>query len=328
MRVGVLDVGSQAAHLLVADDALGMPLPVWAVKRKLRLAERVDTSGTLTPEALELLTGAVAAAVVRAREIGVEQLFGYATAVVRDAPNRDEALSLVRSRSGLALTVLSGVEEANLTFLAARMWMGSRAGPLLLLDIGGGSVEVAYGPAFSAQVAVSLPLGAGRLTRERLSGDPPSRAQLSSLRSHLREQFAQTAHRLRGRHPYTPVATSRTFHQLARLCGAAPARSGPFALRVLRREDLRGQLDRLALLSAAQRAQLPGISAPRARQSLAGALIAHTAMEMLDLRQVTVCPWGLREGILLRGLRSPGWWREHSTQLGCRAAALGLLARP
>jgi exopolyphosphatase/guanosine-5'-triphosphate,3'-diphosphate pyrophosphatase len=214
--------------------------------------------------------------------------------------------------------VLSGLEEAELTFLAARRWMGWRAGPLLLVDIGGGSLEVASGHDLTTDVAVSLPLGAGRLTRERLRGDPPTGRQVKALQEYLKEELAGIAERVRWEQPHTAVATSRTFHQLARLCGAAPRRRGPFIPRLLRRKDLRGQLARLAGLSAADRARLPGISRPRARQSLAGALVAHTAMDLFGLRQVIVCPWALREGILLHRLESAAWWRERSLDLGVR----------
>ncbi|MFC0528785.1 Ppx/GppA phosphatase family protein [Phytohabitans kaempferiae] len=316
MRIGVLDVGSNTAHLLVADTSGGMPLPVRTAKTRLRLAERVGPDGMLDEAAIGRLSDAVSLAVAQAREMGVEELFGYATATIRDAPNSQEALSAVRHRAGVTLGVLSGIEEAELTYLAARRWMGWRAGPLLVLDIGGGSVEVAYGRDVTAELAVSLPLGAGRLTRERLPGDPPSTGQVKALREYLREEFGGLAQRLRWARPRTAVATSRTFHQLARLCGAPPPRRGPFVQRLLHRKALGRQLPNLARLPTADRARLPGISAARAGQTLAGALVAHTAMDLFDLRRVMVCPWALREGILLRRLESAVWWRERSVDLG------------
>ena len=118
--------------------------------------------------------------------------------------------------------------------------------------------------------AASLPLGAGRLTREYLGGqDPPSEEDLRALRRRVRHQLRDVAERLRWEGPHAAVATSRTFQQLARLCGAAPGRQGLFVARQLNRGDLRACLPRLAALPAAERAALPGVSAPRARQSLA-----------------------------------------------------------
>jgi exopolyphosphatase/guanosine-5'-triphosphate,3'-diphosphate pyrophosphatase len=315
MRIGVLDVGSNTAHLLIADGGAGVPLPVHAIKAKLRLAEHVGSDGELGARAVDRLGSAVREAVAQARQWQVRELFAYATAVVRDAPNQREVLAAVQDRSGVQLGLLSGDEEAELTFLAARRWMGWRCGPLLLLDIGGGSFEIAYGPEVSPQFAVSLPLGAGRLTRERLHGDPPSHTEVKSLRRHITDQLTEAATRMRWEGPCTAVATSRTFYQLARLCGAPPKRLGPFVPRHLDRADLKEQLKRLARLPAAERAKLPGISTPRSRQSLAGAVVAHTAMTLFGLDDVAVCPWALREGILLRRLEQAAWWSQRTTSL-------------
>jgi len=315
MRVGVLDVGSNSAHLLVADTGVGLPLPVHAVKTRLRLADKVDAVGALDLRAVARLAEVVDKAVAAAREWEVGQLFGYATAVVRDAPNRDQVLAAVQQRAGIRLGLLTGLEEGRLTFLAARRWMGWRSGPLLLLDIGGGSMEIAFGQDVVPEFAVSLPLGAARLTREMSLSDPARPAELRALRKKVRDELAQVATRMRWEGTRTAVATSRTFQQLARLCGAPPMRDGPFVPRVLRRDDLRAQLKRLAALPVAERDGLPGISAARARQSLAGAIVAHTAMSLLGVSEVVVCPWALREGILLRRLESATGWHTEDTAL-------------
>jgi exopolyphosphatase/guanosine-5'-triphosphate,3'-diphosphate pyrophosphatase len=288
------------------------------MKTKLRLAEHVGADGTLGAPAVGRLCTAVADTVTRLDEWQVSELFSYATAVVRDAPNREQVLSAVYERAGIRLGLLTGVEEAQLTFLAARRWMGWQAGPFLLFDIGGGSMEIAFGHDVVAEFAVSLPLGAGRLTRELLRGDPPDRRAIKAARRAIRDQIGEVATRLRWERPRMALATSRTFHQLARLCGAAPMRDGPFVSRVLRRVDLKTQLERLAGLPARERSMLPGISAARARQALAGALIAHTAMSLLRVDSVAICPWALREGILLRRLESAAGWREHVARLPVR----------
>ena len=315
MRVGVLDVGSNTAHLLVADTGVGLPLPVHAVKARLRLADKVDAAGGLDIRAVHRLVEVVDKAVGAAREWEVGELFGYATAVVRDAPNRDKVLAAVQERVGIRLGLLTGVEEGKLTFLAARRWMGWRSGPLLLLDIGGGSMEIAYGQDVVPEFAVSLPLGAARLTREMPLSDPPRPSELKTLRKKVRGELAEVANRMRWEGTRTAVATSRTFQQLARLCGAPPMREGPFVPRVLRHDDLQAQMKRLAGLPVAERAALPGISAARARQSLAGAIVAHTAMSLLRVDEVVVCPWALREGILLRRLESATGWQTQATVL-------------
>src|SRR4051812_41982029 len=174
MRLAVLDIGSNTVNLLVADSGSGVPLPVHRRKRRSHLAEQLRRDGTLGDEARRHLIAAVADANEEASRFGVEAMFAYTTAVVRDAPNREQVLGEVESATGVRLGLLSGVEEARLTFLAARRWLGWQAGPMLLVDIGGGSMEVAYGRDRLPESALSVPLGAGRLTREFLrESDPP-----------------------------------------------------------------------------------------------------------------------------------------------------------
>ncbi|MEU3948530.1 Ppx/GppA family phosphatase [Streptomyces sp. NPDC029526] len=312
MRTSVMDVGSKTVRLVVADTDDGVPLPVHTAKWRLRLSEEVAPGEPLPEEAVDRLVEAVAAASRTAARWGAAGPLAFATAVVRGAPNRQEVLHEVRSRTDVALCTLPGEVEAELTFLGARRWMGWRSGPLALLDIGGGSLEVAFGRGRLPDFVASLPLGAGRLTHEFFAGqDPPPPSQVRALRRRVRHQLRDVAARIRWEGPRTAVATSRTFQQLGRLCGAAPGRHGPFVERELSCTDLRAAIDRLAALPAAERAHLPGISAPRAEQSLAGAVVAHTAMKLTGLSAVTICPWALREGVLLRHIEDgPGWWAE------------------
>jgi exopolyphosphatase / guanosine-5'-triphosphate,3'-diphosphate pyrophosphatase len=172
---------------------------------------------------------------------------------------------------------LTGVQEARLTYLAVRHWYGWRAGTLLMLDIGGGSMEIVLGRDFEPVFAASLPLGAGRLTREFLVEDPPTSAERRELRRHVRECLAQVRDRLHWEDlPRRVIGSSKTFKQLARLRGAPPQRKGPFVSRSLTRNDVATQAERLARLRATQRARLRGVSVPRARQILAGAIVAET----------------------------------------------------
>ncbi|MFD0318828.1 Ppx/GppA phosphatase family protein [Streptomyces flavalbus] len=314
MRISVVDVGSNTVRLVVADAEGGVPLPVHTAKWRLRLSEQVRPGGPVPEEAVERLVGAVADAARTAARWHAAGPLAFATAVVRAAPNREEVLRTVRDRTGVELCTLPGEVEAELTFLGARRWMGWRSGPLALMDIGGGSLEVAFGRGRMPDFAASLPLGAARLTHEFFAGqDPPSPELVRVLRRKVRHQLRDVAARIRWEGPRTAVVTSRTFQQLGRLCGAAPGRHGPFTERQLHRSDLRRAVTRLAELPAAERARLPGISAPRAAQSLAGAVVGHTAMKLTGLRTVTVCPWAIREGIMLRHIEDGGsWWAEVS----------------
>jgi exopolyphosphatase/guanosine-5'-triphosphate,3'-diphosphate pyrophosphatase len=313
MRTSVVDVGSNTVRLMVADAEGGVPLPVHTAKWRLRLSEQVKPGDPVPEEAVERLVEAVADAVRTADRWGASSPLAFATAVVRAAPNRREVLRTVRARTGVPLCTLPGEVEAELTFLGARRWMGWRVGPLALLDIGGGSLEVAFGRGRLPGFVASLPLGAARLTHEFLAGgqDPASPDQVKALRRRIRHELRDVAARIRWEGPRTAVATSRTFQQLGRLCGAPPGRHGPFMERRMRCSDLGDAVGRLAALSAAERARLPGISAPRAAQSLAGAVVGHTAMKLIGLKSVTLCPWAIREGVLLRHIEDgPSWWAE------------------
>src|SRR4029079_15950907 len=119
-----------------------------------------------------------------------EDLLAFATSAVRDATNSAAVLRRVRDETGVDLQVLSGEAEAIMTFLAVRRWFGWSAGRLLVLDIGGGSREIAAGVDEVPDPALSLPLGAGRLTRERLTGDPPTPSEIDKLRGYAEEQLA------------------------------------------------------------------------------------------------------------------------------------------
>lgn len=319
-----MDAGSNTVRLVVTDAKDGVPLPVHTAKWKLRLADAVGADGRFGEAATEQLVKALNAAAAMARRWGAPEPLAFATAVVRNAPDRADVLRAVHSRTGVRLCVLPGEVEAELTFLGVRRWMGWRSGPLALFDIGGGSLEVAFGRGRMPEFAASLPLGADRLTNEFFAcADAPSATEVRALRRAVRHQLRDATARIRWEQPHTTVATSRTFQQLARLCGAAPGRRGPFVERVLHRKDLRHAVERLAALSAAERSRLPGISAPRARQSLAGAVVGHTAMKLSSVKTVVICPWALREGILLRYLEDGAdWWTE--TELHADISRLGV----
>ncbi|MFI9648693.1 Ppx/GppA family phosphatase [Streptomyces sp. NPDC052040] len=304
MRLGVLDVGSNTVHLLVVDAHPGArPLPAHSHKAELRLAQLLDGDGAIGPAGVDKLVAVVLDALQAAEDKGVEELLPFATSAVREASNADEVLTRVKEATGVKLQVLTGAEEARLTFLAARRWFGWSAGKLLVLDIGGGSLEIAYGIDEEPDAAVSLPLGAGRLTAGWLPGDPPEPADVKALRRHVRAQIARTVGEFsRFGVPDHVVATSKTFKQLARLAGAARSAEGLYVQRELKRESLEGWVPQLAGMTAGQRADLPGVSEGRAEQLLAGALVAEGAMDLFRVETLEICPWALREGVILRRL--------------------------
>ena len=304
MRLGVLDVGSNTVHLLVVDAHRGAhPMPMISEKSVLRLAEQMDADGEITRVGADHLIRTVRDAVDSALSMGCEDLMAFATSAVRDASNVGAVLTRVQAETGVELEVLSGDQEARLTFLAVRRWCGWSAGRLLMLDIGGGSLEIASGIDEEPDVAVSLPLGAGRLTRAWLRHDPPRRRELARLREHIIEQLESPAAKLRNAGtPDRVVGTSKTFRSLARLTGAAPSSAGLRARRTLTDAGLRQVIAFISRMSADDLATLEGVSASRSHQLLAGALVAEAAMRALDVDMLDLCPWALREGVILQRL--------------------------
>ncbi|HEV2779185.1 MAG TPA: Ppx/GppA phosphatase family protein [Actinophytocola sp.] len=304
MRLGVLDVGSNTVHLLVVDAHRGAaPVPARSEKSVLRLAERINKSGELTRAGADELVKTVADARVSAEKLGCDDFMAFATSALREADNAAKVLQRVTDETGVELEVLSGEDEARYTFLAARRWYGWSAGRLLVLDIGGGSLEIAAGVDETPDFATSLPFGAGRITRTRFSGDPPTRGEVIDATDWLAEQLAPVAKKLaKLGEPDRVVATSKTFRSLARLTGAAPSSAGPRARRVLTETGLRQLLAFISRMSASDLADLEGVSASRAHQLVAGALVAQATMRAISQPEVEICPWALREGVILRRL--------------------------
>ncbi|MGI5163299.1 Ppx/GppA family phosphatase [Spirillospora sp. CA-253888] len=304
MRLGVLDVGSNTVHLLVVDAHRGArPLPAFSHKAELKLAAHLEDDDRLSAEGEHKLRAFVEEAMQVAEDKGVEDLVAFATSAVREAVNGEEILARIRADMGVDIGVLSGADEAKLTFLAVRRWFGWSSGRLLVVDIGGGSLEIASGIDEEPDVAISLPLGAGRLTRDWFTADPVPPEEVRNLRRHVRAEIARRVGEVaRYGVPDHAVATSKTFKQLARIAGAAPSSEGPFLKRALDHGDLTELAEKLARMTPEDRAALPGVSERRVPQLPAGAIVADAAMDLFGLPDLEVCPWALREGVILRRL--------------------------
>ncbi|MFD0741610.1 Ppx/GppA phosphatase family protein [Phytohabitans flavus] len=308
MRLGVLDVGSNTVHLLVVDAHHGAhPWPAHSEKAVLRLAEQIGKDGALTKTGADALVKAAADAMTAAARLVTDDLLAFATSAVRDATNSAAVLARVREETGVRLQVLTGADEARATFLAVRRWFGWSAGRLLVMDIGGGSLELAAGIGEDPDLAMSLPLGAGRLTRDRLHIDgntatPPSAHRVDELLEYVEDMLDPAVEKLSEVGWDRPVATSKTFRTLARLAGAAPSTSGLWVPRQLHRDGLRQVIGFIRHISPRELSGLEGVSARRAHQLLAGAIVAEATMRRLNIDAVDVCPWALREGVILRRL--------------------------
>ena len=300
MRLGVLDVGSNTIHLQVMDAHPGArPTPATNYKVELRLTEYLDVSGAISAGGIQLLNDAIKEAVAHARQNETDEILAFATSAVRDASNGAQIIADINKKHEIDLQVLNGDDEASMTFLAVRRWLGWSAGKLLVLDIGGGSLEIASGVDENPEATISMPLGAARLTREFLSGDPYSSKGIKNLEKHAEELIRDLMpNSLKAHDADHFVATSKTFRTLARICAQWYGDNPKF----IERSSLKSAMPRLIEMTNKSRAELPGVSASRAQQIVAGGIVALAVMDRLDVDEAEICPWALREGIVLRRL--------------------------
>ncbi|MCB1274294.1 MAG: Ppx/GppA family phosphatase [Leucobacter sp.] len=302
MRLGVIDVGSNTVHLLVVDAHPGAsPVPYHSQRSVLRLMRYLDDDGAIVEEGIERIILAIRDAVQMVAEIGVDDMIATATSAIREAANGDEVLARIEREAGVTLRVLSGEDEARITMLAVRRWLGWSAGEILLFDIGGGSFEIAQGADEYPDVQVSLPLGAGRSTIHFLAEDPPSREAVSALRAHARAEFTRVRDEIFADRPRPKrvVGTSKTIRSLARLIGGPPDPvTGDLA--PLHYVGLREWEPSLREMPGSVREYLPGVTPERGYQLMAGAVVVRTAMKVFGVETLTISPWALREGIVLR----------------------------
>lgn len=306
MRLGVLDIGSNTVHLLVCDVAAGSaPLPAFSVKKSLGLIGHLTEAGSFDDSMVSHLSEIIGELKTRANSNGCQEILAFATSAIRDASNGQVVLDQVIKQTKQHISVLSGEDEARLTFLATRRWFGWSSGVLLGLDIGGGSFEIAIGAGEVPETAISLPLGAGRLTKDFNLSDPPTKKQLEAMNEyiygHLESVIDQITTESGADHV---VGTSKTFRSLARIVGAAPSDDGPYVKRLLPASKLKDIAERIAGMSVQQRAMLPGVSKDRAAQLAAGAMVAAAIVDLLEISEIEICPWALREGVLLRHIDS------------------------
>jgi exopolyphosphatase/guanosine-5'-triphosphate,3'-diphosphate pyrophosphatase len=298
MRLGVLDVGSNTVHLQIVDTSPGArPNPTFNYKEELKLTQYISEDNLVSDEGIEKLRSSIKRAIEQSASVQTQELLPFATSALREASNGEEIINSINKDFKIDLQVLSGEEEAKLTFLAARRWFGWSSGRLLVIDIGGGSLEMAVGVDESPEIATSLPLGAARLTKNFLKGDPYTDKSIRALRDHIENKLEQILPSL-VKHQDTDraIATSKTLRTLARLSGDWFDGSG----KNISVEAIRKISAKLSEMDESTRAKLPGVSENRASQIVAGAFVAESVMRNLDIKELEICPWALREGVVLK----------------------------
>jgi exopolyphosphatase/guanosine-5'-triphosphate,3'-diphosphate pyrophosphatase len=300
MLLGVLDVGSNTIHLQVMQAHPGArPTPTTNLKTELRLTDYLNEIGNISPLGVEELHKAIGDALAHAKEFKTEEIVAFATSAMREATNGVEVIKEITERHNIELQILNGNEEAAMTFLAARRWLGWSSGRILILDIGGGSLEMAVGDDEYPEESISLPLGAARLTRTFLQSDPYTFKEVKKLEEFVKDALSSSLPPALEEHRADHfVATSKTFRTLARL-NEHWFKDNPKKLNIT---SLEKAIPKLLAMNNKERSELPGVSSTRAQQIVAGAIVAYSVLSQLELDEVEICPWALREGIVLKWL--------------------------
>ncbi|HUR14634.1 MAG TPA: Ppx/GppA phosphatase family protein [Mycobacteriales bacterium] len=296
MRVAAVDCGTNSIRLLVADLDGPDKTDVHREMRVVRLGQGVDRTGMLAPEALARTRAAAIDYAATCRDLGVERARFVATSATRDAGNREAFLALVRDAFGLEPEVVTGEEEAALSFAGATRGLVADP-PYLVMDIGGGSTELVLGTD-GVQAAASVDVGCVRLTERHLGGDPPTAEQVAAARADV-DAALEAAARV------VPVALARTAVGLAGSVTTVAALAldlpsyQPERIHLARvsAREVREVTESLLAMTRAQRAALPVMHPGRADVIGGGALVLLAAVERFGLEEVLVSETDILDGI-------------------------------
>jgi exopolyphosphatase / guanosine-5'-triphosphate,3'-diphosphate pyrophosphatase len=300
MRASVLDLGSNSFHVLVADLDAGRVTPVHRQREMLHLGAEVARYGVVRGPARDRATETVAHLAGLARRVGAVETHAVATSAIRDAANGPEVIADLSDAAGVAVRVLDGHEEARVGYLGVRASIAVPHEPVLVLDLGGGSLELTVGAAAEVRWSTSLPLGGSRLSA--LADEDPIPSQVvEELRRRTDAELDPLLREVREHAPAMTVAIGGTVRAMARIVGLDRGVWLPPTLNHLQVTSAElGELrDRLTALDVKDRLAVPGMDERRAGHLHVAAVVLTRVLERLDVADVTVSDWGLREGLLL-----------------------------
>lgn len=308
-RAAVIDIGSNSVRLAVGLRTKSGEVRLIAETRdNTRLAQGLDVSGRLDPHAMEASVDAVVRMVAEARAHGADRVDVVATCAVREAENASRFVAMIKAETGLDVRVISGEEEGRLAYLGASKQFDLRKGWSAVIDIGGGSTELAIGRKATVEAVVSMPMGAVRLT-ERFGG--PERApeeHFKDMRTFMDGVLNRYFKHVHGE-AETLVVTGGTATALGLmdLLWRHPGRIDPedkvAVSRAVRgyaidRAAVKDWAKRLREMSAKERLSVPGLSRDRAAVIVAGLIILHRSMKRLKCKRAVVSAGSIRDGVL------------------------------
>jgi len=312
--LAAIDIGTNSIHMVVVRIEPALPAFTIIAKEKdtVRLGDRDPKTGDLTPQAMERGLAALKRCQKLAKSLNAEQIVAVATSAVREARNGQAFLHQIEAELGLFVNLISGQEEARRIYLGVLSGMEFNNQPHIIIDIGGGSTELILGDGHEPRTLNSTKIGAVRLTAELITTDPISHSELQYLQAYIRIMLERGVEELKahleiGEQPRL-IGTSGTIESLATIharekLGIVP---NPLTGYQLSRKDLKEMVGRLASMSNAERAAIPGMSDRRSEIIVAGALILLEAMTLLGAEAVIVGERALREGVIVDWMLTHG----------------------
>jgi exopolyphosphatase/guanosine-5'-triphosphate,3'-diphosphate pyrophosphatase len=299
-RVAAIDCGTNSIRLLVADIAGGQLVDVVRRLEIVRLGQGVDRTGRLAPEAIERTRRALAVYADQIRELGAEPVRMVATSATRDAANRDDFRSMVVDTLGAEPEVITGEQEAALSFAGAVHGLGASAAarpPYLVVDIGGGSTELVLGSA-GVEAATSVDVGCVRLTERHLTADPPAAEQIKAAEADVLAaiELARATVPLERARTFVGLAGSVTTVAAIAL-GLPEYDSARIHHSRIPAAQVRLVADRLLAMTRSERAALPVMHPGRVDVIGAGALVLRVIVDELDVAEVVVSEHDILDGI-------------------------------
>ena len=304
VRIAAVGIGSNSIRQIVADVSPGGEIRVIdEMKAAPRLGEGIGETGRLSESAVRNALDALLRMATLTRQMGAVRTEAVATSAVRDAVNGPEFIAAVRDTTGIAVRILDGDEEALLSYRSALAHFDLARGRAVVMDIGGGSLELALSADGLLDGLLSFPLGAIRLT-ERFFAKHHGRSELDDLRRFVRKELRASVSR-RDWHGARLIASGGTFTNLAGmiLSRQGIARSPSVHGTIVTRAELEHVLDLLHGMSPSERQTVPGLSPARADIIIAGLAVAAEVMARVEAREMVVSAFGIREGLLLEAAR-------------------------
>jgi exopolyphosphatase/guanosine-5'-triphosphate,3'-diphosphate pyrophosphatase len=297
-RFASIDIGTNTILLLIAEVEEGALKPLLEKETIVRLGEGVQKNGILLEEAMERGSQTLDQYLKECQKMGVQRIFAAGTSALREARNSDHFLERVEEKLNLSIEIISGEEEAQLSFLAVTRDLKEPRKPILVIDVGGGSTEFILGRGDRITQWVSLPLGSVRFTEQFLLSDPVHEEEWENMERQIQKLLVRIPH---PKEPFLMVAVGGTATTLASVeQGLAEFILEKIHHFGLGRKALKSQLDLYRSKTIEERRKIPGLFPARADVILAGGAILYWAMEKLECPSVLISCHGVRYGLLYK----------------------------